>query len=509
MARCSEALMRGTDTTSYEHHERAATGVAGLDHVLQGGFPAGRMYLIEGAPGAGKTTLALQFLLEGARHGERGVYVTLSETEGELRAVAASHGWDLGAITVCDLQTQEQNLQAESQYTLFHPAEVELSETTKVVLQVVERVRPKRVIFDSLSEMRLLARDSLRYRRQILALKHYFSSRGCTVLLLDTRSDSTDFQLSSMAHGVVILEMIPTHFGVQRRRLRVAKIRGLSYTEGYHDYGIHTGGLRVFPRLVASEHEGKSSRGQVSSGVEALDSLVGGGLERGTSTLLLGPAGAGKSTIAMQYVRAAADRGERAAVYIFDEHRDAWLDRSRGLQLDLEREPRQALIDLQQVNPAQLSPGAFSHHVRKAVEEDGAKVLVIDSLNGFLAAMPDEGFLSLHLHELFAYLTQKGVLTVLCMAQHGLVGGAVTSPLEISYIADTVLLLRYFEAFGEVRKAISVVKKRIGPHEHKIRELRIGAPAGIQLGEELRQFEGVLTGAPVYKGSQPELFELT
>jgi circadian clock protein KaiC len=481
---------------------RAATGIEGLDYILGGGFPANRMYLLEGDPGAGKTTMALQFLLTGARNGEPGVYATLSETEEELRDVAASHGWSLDGITICELQTAEESLKADSQYTLFHPSEVELSETTRAVLDTVERVKPMRVVFDSLSEMRLLARDSLRYRRQILALKHYFTGQSCTVLLLDyTGSTSGDFQLQSLAHGVISFEALAPGYGGQRRRLRVQKVRGIHFRDGYHDYTIATGGLRVFPRLVASDYPWSFAPGSVASGLPELDSLLGGSLDRGTSVLLLGPAGVGKSTLVAQYVSSAADRGESSMVYSFEEAPAHWIGRAERLGLHLQEHVSQGHVTVRQVDPAELSPGEFAEDVRRAVER-GVRIVVIDSLNGYQHAMPDERFLVLHLHEMLSYLNQQGVVTLLVMSQAGLVGEGVQSPLDLSYLADTILLLRYFEAAGEIRKAISLMKRRTGAHESSVRELRITSE-GLRVGRELKEFQGVLTGRLEYTGAEP------
>ncbi|HEX6899439.1 MAG TPA: ATPase domain-containing protein [Thermoanaerobaculia bacterium] len=500
--------MTRTDKNDFPGFPRAETGVEGLDLILGGGFPVHRMYLLEGDPGAGKTTLALQFLLAGARRGETGVYATLSETEEELRDVAASHGWSLDGITICELQTAEESLKADSQYTLFHPSEVELSETTRAVLDTVERVRPARVVFDSLSEMRLLARDSLRYRRQILALKHYFTGECCTVLLLDYTGPSTgDFQLQSLCHGVVTLEQLTPTYGGQRRRVRVQKIRGISFRDGYHDYVIRTGGLEVFPRLQASQHAQKLSHEQAASGLPELDSLLGGGLDGGTSVMLLGPSGVGKSTLAAQYVSTAVKEGSRAAVYCFDESPEHWLERAESLGMELRRAVADERLLIRQVDPAELSPGEFASGVLQAVE-DGVKMVVIDSLNGYQHAMPEERFLVLHLHEMLSYLSQRGVLTLMIMAQAGLLGETVHSPLDLSYLADTVILLRFFEAFGEVRQAISVVKRRTGGHERSVRELRIGPPTGLSLGREIKEFSGVLTGRLLYTGgSEPLLVE--
>jgi circadian clock protein KaiC len=487
----------------YLDFERAATGVAGLDELLGGGFPRNRMYLVEGDPGAGKTTLALQFLLEGVRHGESGVYATLSETDEELRDVASTHGWSLDQVTICDLQGSEESLKAESQYTLFHPSEVELSETTRTVLDAVERINPKRVVFDSLSEMRLLARDSLRYRRQILALKQYFTQRDCTVLLLDyNAAASGDFQLQSLTHGVLSLEQLAPEYGGQRRRLRIKKVRGVRFRDGYHDFEIRTGGLVVYPRLVAADHRHTFVRESLPSGLPALDQLLGGGIERGTSVMLLGPSGVGKTVLTSQYVMAAAERGEPSAVFLFDESPATWRLRAEGLGLQVGEHLDSGRISLRQIDPAEMSPGEFSHAVQRAVET-GCRIVAIDSLNGYRHAMPEERFLTLHLHELLTYLNQQGVVTFLVLAQHGLVAADLESTIELTYLSDNIILARYFEAFGAVRQAISVVKKRTGNHERTVRELRLGP--GIQVGEQLDQFQGILSGQQlIFGGIQSE-----
>jgi circadian clock protein KaiC len=484
---------------------RASTGIEGLDYILGGGFPINRMYLLEGDPGAGKTTTALQFLLAGARNGEPGVYATLSETEEELRDVAASHGWSLDGITICELQTAEESLKADSQYTLFHPSEVELSETTRAVLDTVERVKPRRVVFDSLSEMRLLARDSLRYRRQILALKHYFNGQNCTVLLLDYTGATTtgDFQLQSLTHGVISFEQLAPGYGGQRRRLRVQKVRGVPFRDGYHDYRITTGGLVVFPRLVAGAHPHDFKPGAVASGLPELDTMLGGSLDRGTSAMLLGPAGVGKSTLSAQYVTAAAERGDPAAIYTFDESAENWIGRAERLGLPFRRHVEEGRVAIRQIDPAELSPGELAFDIRRAVEK-GTRIVVLDSLNGYRHAMPEERYLLLHLHELLSYLNQQGVLTLLVMAQAGLVGETLESPVDLSYLTDTVILLRYFEAFGEVRKAIALVKRRTGAHESSVRELRVGA-GGLRIGSEIKDFQGVLSGRLEYSGAAEPL----
>lgn len=483
-----------------EHQDdRVSTGIAGLDHLLHQGLPPHRVYLIEGDPGSGKTTLGLQFLREGVARGEQVLYVTLSETRSELAAVAASHGWTLDGMTIHELTAPDESFNPDDQYTFFHPSEVELSETTQAVLSQVERINPTRVVFDSLSEMRLLAREPLRYRRQILGLKQFFIGRNCTVLLLDDRtSQDGDLQLQSLAHGVLALEQLAPEFGAERRRLRVVKMRGVRFQGGFHDFRIATGGLQVFPRLIAAESRVDGANGAASTGIPMLDTLLGGGLDRGTSSLFIGPAGVGKSAIASQIAVAAAARGERVAMYLFDEGLETFRRRARGLGADVTEFIESGHLVLTQVDPAEMSPGEFADRVRTAVDTDHASVIVIDSLNGYLNAMPEERFLVAQLHELFMFMRQRGVLAISVVAQHGLVG-AMQAPVDLSYLADNVLLLRFFEAHGAVRQAISVLKKRSGLHEKTIRELRL-EPTGITVGQPLTDFHGVLTGVPVYTG---------
>jgi len=479
---------------------RISTGSDGLDDILGGGFDGNRMYLYEGRPGTGKTTIALQFLLKGADEGERVLYVSLSETKHELQLVARRHGWSLEDVEIFELVPPETTLDPERELTVFHPAEMELSETTNLIFKEVERINPTRVVLDSLSELRLLAQNPLRYRRQVLALKHFFTNRNCTVILLDDLSSSQDdLQLHSIAHGVVMLEQVAIGYGSERRRLRVIKMRRIRFRGGFHDFTIERGGLRIFPRLIAAEHHKPFAGEFTPSGNAELDRLLGGGLERGTNALLIGAAGVGKSSLALTYAIAAAERGEHAVFFAFDEGRGTVEARARTLGLPLEPYLDSRHIRFQQIDPAELSPGEFAANVRKSVEDDNARVVIIDSLNGYLNAMPDERFLILQMHELLTYLAQQGVLTILVLAQHGLVG-PMDTPLDISYLSDAVLMLRYFEFAGTVRRALSVVKKRSGNHEHTIREFRL-SKAGITLGPPLTEFSGIFSGNPLFRGA--------
>jgi circadian clock protein KaiC len=480
---------------------RHATGIAGLDDVLGGGFPRNRMYLVKGEPGVGKTTLALQFLLDGARAGERVLYITLSETEDEIRQVADSHGWSLDGIHLYELSSAEQTLRLDDENTLYATADVDLKETVRVLLEEVERVKPQRVVFDSLSEVRLLAQTPIRYRRQLLSLKQHFAGRECTVLLLDDRSGSpADLQVESLAHGVVMLEQLPMEYGRDRRRLRVAKLRGSPFRSGYHDYVVVTGGLVVYPRLVAAEHRTELLTEPLPSGIAALDALLGGGVDRSTATLLIGPAGTGKSAIATQFACAAAARGEVASLFIFEERVGTLRRRAQQLGMALDRHMAEGKVRVHQIDPAELAPDEFSHLVREAVDKHGSRVVVIDSINGYYTAMPEARYLTLQMHELLAYLSERGAASILTMAQSGLVGGPVRSPVDLSYLADTIVMLRYVESTGRVRKVLSVVKKRSGAHEETIRELVLGG-GGLRIGPPLDGMRGVLTGSPEMNGA--------
>jgi len=475
--------------------EMVQTGIQGLDEILNGGLPKNRLYLIDGDPGAGKTTLGLQFLMTGVRQGEKVLYVTLSETRAEVEAVANSHGWDIRNIEIFELRSEDQ-MEVDNQNTFFHPSEIELGETTKAILNVVQKIQPSRVVFDSLSELRLLARESLRYRRQILALKQYFVGKETTVLLLDDRtSENGDLDLHSLVHGVIRLEQLAPEYGSDRRRLRVLKLRGVGFRGGFHDFALKRGGLCIYPRLVANEYKTTDEPTLLQSGVKQLDILLGGGIDRGSSTLLMGPAGAGKSTLALQYAIAAAEAGEKTAIFAFDEGKRSILKRSKGLGYDIEKYISSGTITLQQIDPAELSPGEFVDLVCQAVEKTKVRVIIIDSLNGYINAMPEERFLIIQMHELLSYLNQNGIATFMIVAQHGLIGANMIAPVDVSYIADTVVLLRYFESMGHVRKAISVLKRRSGPHEKSIREISF-SNTGVTVGEPLEGFQGVLTGVP-------------
>ena len=477
---------------------RARTGVAGLDNVLGGGLPSGHLYLVEGTPGAGKTTLGLQFLLEGRTLGEKGLYVTLSETASELSVVAQSHGWSLDGIELYELVTEE-GLSASAEQSILYPAEVELGETTRDVMAAVTRLSPTRLVFDSLSEMRLLAQDPLRYRRQILALKHFFASRQCTVLMLDDMSSQGgDLQLHSIAHGVLGLDQTTGDYGPGRRHLRIVKMRGVRYRGGEHDVHLDTGGLQVFPRLIAAEHRTDFEATVASTGTPALDLLLGGGLARGSNTLFIGPSGVGKTTSAMSAVVAALRRGEKASYYLFDEGLGTLLHRCRSLGLPLEDFIANGQLEVLPLDPAEMSPGQFSNMVRLAVQERGSSCIVIDSLNAYLQAMPGAKFLLLQMHELLHFLNQQGIVTLLVLGQHGIIGD-VRSDLDLSYLSDAIVLFRFFEARGSLLKAVSVVKSRTNRHELSIREFRLG-DGGVEVGPALTDFEGVLAGVPTYRG---------
>lgn len=496
-------------TSNSKEAERSTTGVEGLDDILAGGLPSDCFYLVQGDPGSGKTTLALQFLLEGLRHGEKCLYITLSETKEELLKVTRSHGWSLDGIVLLDLSAIATLVRPEARTTVFHPSEMELDNVSQLLMDEMQKARPTRVVFDSLSEFRLMAETPLRYRRQLLNLKQEFSKYQSTVLLLDDKMTGNvvgiDPHVLSLTHGIIEMEQLSPDYGISRRRLRVLKLRGVKFREGYHDYTIATGGLRIFPRLLAAEHHADFQRESVSSGLKELDVLLGGGLDRGTTTLILGPAGTGKSTLALQYVTHMARGGEHSQIFTFDENRGIMIARAKALGLELDKHIQSGIVTVQQVDPAELSPGEFAVRVLRCVDA-GAKLVVIDSLNGYLNAMPGEKYLNNQLHELSSYLNQTGVITILILAQHGFVAAA-ESPVDLSYLTDTVLSLRYFEAAGEVKQAVTVVKKRSGAHEKTIREFKLEAGRGIRVGRPLKEFQGVLSGMPVFHGARQQIME--
>jgi circadian clock protein KaiC len=488
--------------------ERCPSGIEGLDDILAGGLPRDCFYLIQGDPGSGKTTLALQFLLEGLRRGEKVFYITLSETKQELLKVARSHGWSIDKIPVLDLSAVENLLRPEEQTTVFQPSEVELTKVSQLLLDEVRKARPARVAFDSLSEFRLMAETALRYRRQLLTLKQQFAKFKSTVLLLDdmiSKTGVTDPHVLSLTHGVIDMEQLSPDYGTSRRRMRVSKLRAVKFREGYHDYVIATGGLRVFPRTIAAEYRTQFRHEPVSSGIKELDALFGGGLDRGTTTLILGQAGTGKSSLALQYAIQMANRRERSIMFTFDETRSVMLSRAKSLGFELGKAIENGMITVQQVDPAELSPGEFAVRILREVEA-GCKHVAIDSLNGYLNAMPGERYLNNQLHELCTCLNQQGVVTILILAQHGLTAAA-EAPVDLSYLSDTVVSLRYFEAYGEVKQAIAMVKKRSGHHEKAIREFKLVSGKGIVIGKPLKQFQGVLAGVPIFTGSEKQMMK--
>ena len=477
-----------------------STGITGLDEILCGGLTAERLYLVEGMPGAGKTTLALQFLMAGVRINERVLYVTLSETENELQAVAASHGWNLDGIHVHEVIASENLLDPAQQHTMFHPSEVEMGDTTRDISAAVEALKPQRVVIDSLSELRLLASNPLRYRRQILAYKQFFSRRACTVLMLDDQPQVTDMEIRSIAHGVINLDQTESNYGISRRRIRVIKYRGVASLDGYHDYKILRGGVRVFPRLVTPGTQVLKKRSQISTGIPELDTQLGGGIEMGTTTMIGGPPGTGKSTLAAQFVAACLDRGDNAAMFLFEESKNILLNRCNGINIDLKGAFDSGKLIIEQIDPAEMTPGEFSALVCNAVDKHGAKAIVIDSLNGYLNAMPNDRFLTLHLHELLSYLGHRDVTTIIVGVHQGVVGGTVSSTIDASYLADNAILLRHFEFNGAVHQAISIFKKRGSAHQRSIREYSVTSD-GIRIGEVLTNFHGVLTGVPTFVGN--------
>ena len=487
---------------------RISTGMRWLDLVLRGGVPKNRVYLITGEAGTGKTTLALQFLLEGVRQGEQVLFVTLAETKAELESVAKSHGMDISQIAIHEMASAEQ-AKPEQDYTALHPAEVELGDNLEAIVGLVERLKPNRVVIDSLTELRLLAREQVRYRRQVIALKNFLIKSGCTVYFIDVPAPGgpTDSQLQTICHGVIHLERMAPEYGRERRRMLVQKLRGVELYGGFHDYVILKGGLVVWPRLVAAEHARTYEMKPVSSGVPQLDDLMGGGPDLGTTMLVVGAAGVGKTTLCHQYAAAALQRGEYFAWFSFDERMETIYKRSENIGVDLRKHVQEKRCAVQQVDPASVSPGEFIQRVRREVETFGAKTIVIDSLNGYLHAMPGEHYLVIQMHELLSYLSQMGVLSLIVIAQHGMVGTRVDPPVDLSYLADAVVYLRYFEHQGHVRRAISVMKKRGARHEGSIREMRITSE-GVWVGQPLSDFRGILSGEPQYIGGhEPLLYE--
>lgn len=491
-------------TSEHSYTSTIKTGIPGLDQALAGGLPRDGIYLLQGNPGVGKTTFALQFLFEAVRHGEPALYVSFSETSSELAALGEAHGWPMAKLSMHDLSVGEARDERRAEQTMFHPAEVELEETIDPLMAVVEKLKPRRIVIDSLSEIRLLAKDALRYRRQLLTLKRFFLNHDCTAILIDDKVERrNDDVAQTLVHGIIALDKITPNYGSTRRRLSIEKLRGVRYAEGYHDYRIKTGGIEVYPHLVANQHPRTVLATPLTSGVGELDALLAGGIERGTSALLMGSAGTGKSSLAAQYAIAAARRGERVIVFTFEESVHTWMTRATSLGLEPEPHVASGNLTLSQVDPAELTPGELSTKIR-ALVDDRLDVVVIDSLNGYMQSVPEENYLLLHMHELLTYLGQKGVTTFLIMAQQGLLGPSMQSPIDVSYLADTVVLLRYFEAGGSVRQVISVVKKRAGQHERALREMRLGR-GGVQLGPPLVDFHGVLTGVPTYVGSDDPL----
>ncbi len=499
-------MVRPSTPQASKEIPRARTGVAGLDDILGGGLPTNHLYLLDGDPGTGKTTLALQFLLEGVAKGERGLYVTLSESAAELNAVANSHGWSLDGVEIFEL-SKENALDIEEGYTIFHPAEVELQQTVDEVLKVVEQHNPARIAFDSLSEMRLLAREPLRFRRQILALKQFFSGRDCTVILLDDKTaPEGDLQLHSLAHGVIMLEHVALEYGSERRRLQVTKVRGIKFRGGFHDFRILTGGIEVYPRVLQDEPRVAVTGESLLSGSRELDSLLGGGLTCGTSTLITGAAGTGKSVLCTQFARAEIMRGKRVLFYLFDERMSTFRLRSAALGMDMDEARESGQLKMRQVEPTELSPGEFASQVVRAVENDKCSLVIVDSINGYMQSMPEERLLPIQIHELLSFLSNNGVTCIMTLVQHGIFGNPVDEAVEVSYLADTVILMRYFEVSGTVRQAISVVKKRSSDHERTIRECKV-QKGGLFVGEPLHDFQGVLTGVPRYTGTVSPLLE--
>jgi len=480
------------------------SGVEGLDHLIAGGYATNRAHLVEGRPGSGKTTLAMQFLLAGVERGERCLYITLSESKRELLSVAARHGWTLDGIEIVEVVPPELSFDPKQQQSLVHSSDLELGETIRTSMAEIERVKPHRVVFDSLSEIRLLSQGSLRYRRQVHALRSFLLVQDTTAILLDDlTAEADDLNLHSLSHAVIRLEQLAPLYGGERRRLRVIKMRGTAFRGGYHDYVIKRGGLIVYPRLVAADHPHAFEERRSSSSSAQLNALVGGGLDVGTSTMLIGPSGVGKSSVALTFITAAIERGEKALILSFDETMSVLLRRARGLGMPLEAHIAAGSLRVEQIDPAEVSPGELAAIVQDAVEGEDRRTVVIDSLTGYHNAMPEENHLLLQMHELLTYLNHQGVMTILILAQHGMIG-QMGSTVDLTYLSDAIVLFRTFEAEGRLRRAISVVKKRTGGHEDSIRELRIDS-TGIRVGEPLQSFRGIMTGVPTFEGERATL----
>ncbi|PRY06143.1 ATPase domain-containing protein [Paraburkholderia sp. BL25I1N1] len=479
------------------------TGIPELDFVLRGGLPKYRLHLIEGAPGTGKTTIALRFLIDGVRNQESCLYVTFSESTDELVSAARTHGWDVGGIDFFELVPDE--AQAAQQQTVLLPAEIELDKTVQRIIARIEATHPDRIVIDSVSELRLLAHDPFIYRRQLSSLKRFLQGRCITTILLDDLRFNDDGELQSLVHGVISLSSSERDYGAGRRRLRIAKMRGTNLMSGWHDYALVTGEVLVFPSLIANDHTSDVRGAPLRSGSPGLDEILGSGLDRGTTTMLIGPSGAGKSSLALSYALAGARNGEHAAYFSFDEAYEIFVRRGQSLGLDPQPALASGQLAWQRMNPSRISPGEFVWAVRREVEDKNARVVVIDSINSYLSTMPEERSLIAQLHELLTYLNRRGVVTLLLLAQQGVLGD-VENPVDLSFLSDTVLLLRFFEAAGQLRRAVTVIKRRTGAHDTAIHEFRLSGH-GVEIGRPLRDLHGIFSGVPTYSGSPDNLID--